>query len=542
MLRPVCGFQFSSSRRFAIGVVLTATAIYLALLAFAETPRAHMNMMQFMAVLFFLIAMMWRGTDSGIEPLKWNSGDISFYGLSLAIFIGTCVWATMLPFYFVSEDFEHLATARLPVLPTLTQLLFRGQLGVRFLRPVGFATIFIDYHLWHEWPVGYHLTNLTIHLATIAGLYCFCICLGTGTEIAVCAALIYAVMPIHAEPIAWMGARFDLLCACLTVWAAAFYVKFRTGGSRAAHLASLACFFLAVLSKENGFVLPLLLIMAEWLLLPNRRLRAVLAMSASAVGLFVYRWLVLGGIGGYIDPGGRPITFDIGARTFEGLLVRAPAQMLLGYNWFQPPIGGIRIVAAATAAVFLVSALSSQLGRTQRKRILFSFAWILLAILPAHPLVLIDASLMNSRVLHLGSLGLAILVAQVLCGIPDRLVRWGATGLLAGLLALGSLHNLGAWRWTSELSRNFLLELQSLDPAPQERTRYVFHSLPKAVRGVYVLRAGLTDAIRFAYGRDDLTGERAEDSSPGVPNTSEDHVVHVVWRGESAPLLERISP
>src|SRR5207245_3123022 len=155
--------------------------------------------------------------------------------------------------------------------------------------------------------------------ATSAGLSCFCICLGTGTEIAVCATLIYAVMPIHAEPIAWMGARFDLLCACLTVWAAAFYVKFRTGGSRAAHLASLACFFLAALSKENGFVLPLLLIMAEWLLLPNRRLRAVLAMSASAVGLFVYRWLVLGGIGGYIDPGRRPNNFHIGAINFEGL-------------------------------------------------------------------------------------------------------------------------------------------------------------------------------------------------------------------------------
>ena len=91
--------MFSSSRRFAIGVVLTATAIYLAFLALAETPRAHMNLMQFMAVLFLLTAMMWRGRDSGIEPLKWNSDDISFYGLSLAIFVGTCVWATMLPFY-----------------------------------------------------------------------------------------------------------------------------------------------------------------------------------------------------------------------------------------------------------------------------------------------------------------------------------------------------------------------------------------------------------------------------------------------------------
>src|SRR5947199_8966501 len=100
--------------------------------------------------------------------------------------------------------------------------------------------------------------------------------------------------------------------------------------------------------------------------------------------------------------------------------------------------------------------------------------------------------------MHLGILGLGMLDAQVLCGIPARLVRWGATGLLAGLLALGSLHNLGACRWTSELSRNFLLELQSLDPAPQEPTRYVLHSLPKAVRGVYVLRAGLTDALRSA--------------------------------------------
>ena len=149
---------------------------------------------------------------------------------------------------------------------------------------------------------------------------------------------------------------------------------------------------------------------------------------------------------------------------------------------------------------------------------------------------------MNSRILHLGSLGLAILVAQVLCAIPDRLVRWGATGLLAGLLALGSLHNLGAWRWTSNLSRNLLLELQNLDPSPQEQTHYVFHSLPETVRGVYFLRSGLTDPIRFAYGRDDLTGERAQDSFPGVGKTSEDRVVHVVWRGESAPLLERMRP
>src|SRR5947207_1902391 len=180
----------SSSRRFAIGVALTATAIYLAFLALAETPRAHMNLMQFMAVLFFLIAMVWRGAGSGMEPLRLNSGDTSFYGLPLAIFIATCVWAPMLPFYFVSEDFEHLAAARLSVLSTLPQLLFRGQLGA-FLRPVGFATIFIDYHLWQQWPVGYHLTNLTIHLATIAGLYCFCAYVGTGTEIAFCAALIY---------------------------------------------------------------------------------------------------------------------------------------------------------------------------------------------------------------------------------------------------------------------------------------------------------------------------------------------------------------
>src|SRR5262249_56395519 len=108
-------------------------------------------MMEFMGGVFFLIAMTWRGGETANEPLKLHSRDTSFHGLPLAMFIGTCVWAPMLPFYFVSEDFEHLAAARLSVLSTLPQLLFRGQLGA-FLRPVGFATIFIDYHLWQQLP------------------------------------------------------------------------------------------------------------------------------------------------------------------------------------------------------------------------------------------------------------------------------------------------------------------------------------------------------------------------------------------------------
>jgi hypothetical protein len=536
------GTPFPGSRILAPIVALGMGLVFLVFELVAHTPRARMNTMQCAATLLFLTVLV-RWKDIHMEPRAPETTKASGlpYGLAFAWIAGACTWIPMLPFYFVSEDFEHLWAARRPMLSSLAQLSLHGQLGT-FLRPVGFASIFLEYRLWGGWPAGYHITNLAVFLATAAGVYYLCVYLGWGAEIASIAALVYAVLPIHAEAVAWMGARFDLLSACFSVWSAAFYIRFRMRGDMGIYVASLACFVLAALLKENAYVLPLLLILAELWLMPNRRLSPALATAAAGACLFTYRWLALGGIGGYSDPSSRPILFHFSPKVFEGLLIRGPAQTLLGYNWMQPSIAGFTAIVSLTAALLFAGGLVSRTDAEGRKRRLFSFAWIVLAMLPAHPLLLINASLMNSRILHFGSIGLALLIAQVLGGIGSKPFRWVIAGLLACLLGLGALHNLGAWRWTSQLSKELLSELREANPSPETGTRYVFHDLPEVIRGVYFPRSGLADSVRFIYGRNDLSAERAPKAVLGHGSGSlQGPAIHMQWVGETAPLINCIN-
>jgi hypothetical protein len=83
------------------------------------------------------------------------------------------------------------------------------------------------------------------------------------------------------------------------------------------------------------------------------------------------------------------------------------------------------------------------------------------------------------------------------------------------LLSLGLFHNLRAWRWTSEHTHRFLMELKQLEPSPPPGAEFVFRDLPGTIRGVFFFHAGLTEAINLAFGRQDLIGTRESNSSAG---------------------------
>jgi hypothetical protein len=207
-------------------------------------------------------------------------------GLWLSLLVGGTVWAVMVPFYFIGDDFEHLARAKGPMFASLWDLAVSGQSGA-FLRPVGFASIFLDYRLYGSWPPGYHLTSLAIHLASVAGVYYLSRELRFGSQIASTASLIYAVLPVEVEAVAWMGARFDLLSACFTIWGAVFFMRYRWSGKIGKYVLALMCFFLATLSKENAYVFPLLLLAAEYLVLPKWRWRPLGGCFLLAIALFL---------------------------------------------------------------------------------------------------------------------------------------------------------------------------------------------------------------------------------------------------------------
>jgi len=494
--------------------------------------------MQGAATLFFIMVL----TGQSQRVIASAEGDTrskdSLHGLWLGLALAAGLYALHFPLYFINEDFNHLFNLRQFTLSMLGKGLLRGYIwDPYYFRPVGIATLWLDCQLWHENPAGYHLTNLLLHLAGVLGLFFLCRSLELGRQAAATAAMVFALLPVQAEAVAWVGARFDPLVTALVVWSLLLYSRFRRTGRWGWYVGALVAFLLASLSKENAYVLPFLAVLLEFLIFPQRRLKPTVAFFALAGAAFAYRWAVLGGIG-YV--GADVLRSGLEFKTLEGLFIRAPAQLLLGYNWVQPATSYFLVTAALTAALFLTLAFGVKQEATQRRWTWFALAWILLANLPLYPVLLIGADLANSRFLYLAMGGLAILVSVLLAGVePPRLRQVWTLGL-ALLLSHGLLHNLGAWRATCSIYQTFLADLKHLEPAPAPNTNFVFLNMPSKIRGVYFFTSGLLEAVNLTYGRHDLhawreTGQLQETTA----EINRGPLIRLRWKGPGETMLER---
>src|SRR5262249_11639280 len=168
-----------------------------------------------------------------------------------------------------------------------------------------------------------HLTNLLFHLISVLGIYFLCKNLGLDRETSASSSLIFSILPIHPEAVVWISSRFDLMATCLIIWTAVFYLKFRRTGRRELYALALLLSCFAILSKENAFMAPLFLLSLEYFPMQNRDLRSAILPLIGFVFLtaatFGYRWIALGGMGGYADRDGSLAVYNVGFKTIEGL-------------------------------------------------------------------------------------------------------------------------------------------------------------------------------------------------------------------------------
>ena len=501
----------------------------------AVTPRARLNVMQAVSVVF-LTTVAWRFRGSRDQIVSPESNDSSEWGLlAVATVLGTLVWATMINFYFVGDDFGILALAQAPFFSQVKSVFLHGDGGV-FYRPLTFTSYFLDHTVWGVIPAGYHLTNLVLHLVTIAGLFAFCRQLGISRQSAAITAGIFALMPIHVEAVAWMSGRFDVLSTAIILWAVTCYVWSRRKGTIGSYSLVLLLTALSIFSKETGFVLPVLFAAIEMLVFRTKPGWKMAGYFALAGVMFAYRFRALGGLGGY-KPGGSSSALDISTKTFEGLLIRSPAQMLTGFNWTQPGIS-VLIVASLLASLLLLAAICAEPGFSGWAIIKLALFWSVITVIPAHFLSVIGAGLSNSRILYLPSVGIAMMLGQVLGALKGPELRRTASVLLFALFSLGLLHNLAAWRWTSQLVRRTLDVVTQTEPLPAPQTQFVFSNLPDTVRGVFFFTT-LSESLQMAYRRQDITAVRDSDIeiSPNTLNARPQ--IRLYWKGETSGLLLR---
>ncbi|MFA6316953.1 MAG: tetratricopeptide repeat protein [Elusimicrobiota bacterium] len=127
--------------------------------------------------------------------------------------------------------------------------------GDTYYRPLFSASLVVDANLWGSWFGGYHLTSLLVHLAASCVLLSFFRRLGHPERPALFFSLAFLVSPALTQNVVHVPTRDDTLMGLFVLASMGAFISFiREGGWRNAAL-HLACWTLALFSKETGAVL-----------------------------------------------------------------------------------------------------------------------------------------------------------------------------------------------------------------------------------------------------------------------------------------------
>ncbi|MCX8089950.1 MAG: tetratricopeptide repeat protein [Verrucomicrobiae bacterium] len=172
-------------------------------------------------------------------------------------------------------------------LPAVLTLRVLSMDVLDFNRPTQLLSLMADAAIWGRHPFGFHLTNILLHGGVTALLFLFARRL-LGPWPALAAALVFAAHPLHAEAVAEVANREDLLAAFFTL--AGLNAAAQWGATWRGALLTVPCFFLAVGAKESAVVAPALLALYWWWFRRAESRRAwltLLAAASVAVGGFV---------------------------------------------------------------------------------------------------------------------------------------------------------------------------------------------------------------------------------------------------------------
>ncbi len=317
-------------------------------------------------------------------------------------------------------------------------------------RPLTYLTFWLNWQVGGEYPFGYHLVNLAIHLASV-WVACSVFLRVADRKPALIAASIFAFHPLQTEPVAYIFARATLLAAllCLLCW------KDWLNGK----LWRSALFFgAALLAKEEAAAFPVFLFGYEWICrrrgLPELRvflkpLSAMLAFAALAAARLYYAALVTKGAGigfelGDITPARYLLTQ--GRVIWEYLRVVVwPASLNFDRDF---SLSAPEDLSAWLAWGLLVGAIAASCWFARRQPKVFWLLGFFILLIPASSVVPL-ADLIAERRMYLPILSLSLAIGCLLKPAP-RPVLMALAFALCGISLQRSL----VWRTEESLWRD----------------------------------------------------------------------------------------
>ena len=371
--------------------------------------------------------------------------------------------------------------------------------------PLSWMSHMLDADIWGmDSPGGHHLTSVLLHLASVLLVYLVFARLFGSQWVGLFTALLFAVHPLHVEPVAWLSARKDQL-SCLFMFSSLYaYLRIPAQARRGIDwwkAGSVLLYAAALCSKPSVVVMPALLLLIDYKRGDLKLAEGGSLSSLYNTGLEIIRtkWLwilpaVLAAVLTFATQSGGSHAFWIEQSSISGRLqLFAPATWYYLLRSFIPidlsfhyprPAWVMQPWLIVTSAALLVAAVAaSYRGRKKFPAVWFGVAWFFVLLLPVSGLAYVGSSFTADRYMYTALTGM---FAALACGMerwlptmPRRVI--GATIIAA--LSLMSFAQLAHWKDSASLFTH------AMKAQPHDVTGYVNMGSLQQRQGDYQLAA-----------------------------------------------------
>jgi hypothetical protein len=248
---------------------------------------------------------------------------------------------------------------------------------------------------------------------------------------------------------------------------------------------------LAFISKESSYTLPLVLVVflaVNGGLKTRRGWYALAPFFAFAAGMLAWRWMLFGGIGGYLNAAGQPQAMSPGLLpVLKIFAMRLWAVLFFPINWSQQP----GVLFGIFAVLYIVALLWLFRSPATWRDVFVPIGFLVVLSLPPLTQLLIGPDLQKARYLYLPSVGFCLLLAALAQHLKMK-SQWTVSMAIVVFNLAALLHNMTAWEYASQKARAACRVAASCGVTGAKGL-----GLPGSLNGVYFFANGFSECVEM---------------------------------------------
>lgn len=359
------------------------------------------------------------------------------------------------------------------------------SINLRFLRwifsaeanatwnPLTMFSFGVEYAIWGLTPLGYHLSNVILHVINTALVFILAVQLiGFGWDYrksviaGALTALLFGIHPLHVESVAWVVGRTNILFTFFFLLSLLAYLKYIfNAGTKGLvlYIVSLIFFILSAMSKAMAISLPLILLIIDYY--PLKRLTTngglIKKVLVEKIPFIILSFLIaiVTAILAAASPGRLEQPSPLIIRIFVAVktLFFYIAKMALPYNLapYYPYPKDISILSVKyVGSLILLIIITFLCVRTLKRTRLFLAIWVyyIITLIPVIGIIQVGGKVAADRYAYLPSLGLFFLLGLGGAAAFERYSRKGyrifiiaMVTVILGLLIHKTIRQITVW-------------------------------------------------------------------------------------------------